>query len=71
MWQGNQAGALKVNPQQAPWYNEASGADWAVLVTLAVSGYCLRVSALPGVQQPYGAATRGSKGCPTISHNCR
>ena len=59
MWWGNQAGALKINPLQPPWYNEASRADWAVLHTLAVSRYCLRVSALPVVQQPYGAATRG------------
>ncbi len=60
MWWGNQAGALKINPQQPPWYNEASGADWAVLDTLAVSRYCLHVSALPVVQQPYGAATTGT-----------
>ncbi len=60
MWWGNQAGALKINPQQPPCYNEASRADWAALDTLAVSRYCLRVSALPAVQQPYGAATTGN-----------
>ena len=51
---------LKINPQRSPCNNEASEADWAVLHTLAVSRYCLRVSALPVVQQPYGAATTGN-----------
>ncbi len=60
MWWGNQAGALKINPQQPPYNNEASRADWAALDMLAVSRYCLLVSALPVVQQPYGAATTGS-----------
>jgi len=48
---------LKVNPHQPLWLNEGC---WAVLDTLAVSRYCLRVSAVPGVQQPYGAATTGN-----------
>jgi len=36
-----------------------SVARLAALDTLAVSRYCLRVSALPVGQQPYGAATTG------------
>ncbi len=59
MWRENQAGVLKINPRQPPWYNEASRADWAALDPLAVSRYCLRASALPVVQQLYGAAMTG------------
>ena len=70
MWWGNQAGALKINPQQPPCYNEASRADWAAFDTLAVSRYCLCVSALPDVQQPYGAATRGNRGTLDVNAAC-
>ena len=50
---------LKINPRHPMRFNEGCRADWAVLDTLAVSRYCLRISAVPGVQQPYGAATTG------------
>ncbi len=51
---------LKINPHDPMRFNEGYRADWAVLDTLAVSRYCLHVSALPVVQQPYGAATTGN-----------
>ena len=41
-------------------FNGGYRADWAVLDTLAVSRYCLRVSAVPGVQQTYGATMTGT-----------
>jgi hypothetical protein len=59
MWWGNQAEVLKINPQQPLRLNEGCRADWAALDPLAVSRYCLRVSALPVVQQLYGAAMTG------------
>ena len=59
MWWGNQAEVLKINLQQPLRLNEGCRADWAALDPLAVSRYCLRVSALPVVQQLYGAAMTG------------
>jgi hypothetical protein len=56
---GRWADWVVINPQQPPWHKEASRADWAALDPLAVSRYCLRVSALPVVQQLYGAAMTG------------
>jgi hypothetical protein len=49
------AGQIAPQPE-GPW----PVARLAVLDTLAVSRYCLRVSALPVVQQPYGAAMTGN-----------
>ena len=48
-----------INPHHPMRFKEGCRADWAALDTLAVSRYCLRVSALPVGQQPYGAATTG------------
>jgi hypothetical protein len=50
---------LKINPHDPMRFNEGYRADWAALDPLAVSRYCLRVSALPVVQQLYGAAMTG------------
>jgi hypothetical protein len=50
---------LKINPQRPLRLNEDCRADWAMLDPLAVYLYCLRVSASPVVQQPYGSATTG------------
>jgi hypothetical protein len=58
--QNDCAEALKINPHHPSWLNGGRWADWATLDTLAVSRYCLRESALPVVQQPYGAATIGN-----------
>jgi hypothetical protein len=58
--QNELAKALKINPHQPPNRNEGCRADWAALDTLAVSRYCLHVSALPVVQQSYGAAMTGT-----------
>jgi len=51
---------LKINPHHPMRFNGGYRADWAVLDTLAVSRYCLRVSAVPGVQQAYGATMTGT-----------
>ena len=52
----NKVAARSGRNPNGPW----PVARLAVLDTLAVSRYCLCVSALPVVQPPYGAATTGN-----------